>query len=158
MDSQVFTTEKAAKVLGLPEWRVVRLAGIKKFGITPAFGEAAGPGTRRLYNLENICELGLAVWLLEAGLRIEVVGRVLNQQRKTKHLTLYLSQDTSEVQYLYLGVLRKPKGKIMGQEAFPFRATDKLSELFAKNADASLVVIPIGLRFLALKDRLEQQY
>ena len=82
MDPRVFTTEKIARLLELPEWRVVRFAQVPGYGIRPAWGEASGPGSRRLYSLENVCEIALASWLVQAGLRVEVIGRVLKQMWK----------------------------------------------------------------------------
>src|SRR2546426_8990523 len=139
MDPRIFTTEKAAEVLGLPEWRVVRFAQIKKYGITPAFAEAAGPGSRRLYNLENVCEMALAYWLIQAGLRIEVIGRVVKQVRRRGGLSHLLAQDRSKAQTRYLGVIRTPRGKIMGQESVDIESWEHLNNIFQQNADASLV-------------------
>jgi hypothetical protein len=152
--TRIFTTEKAAEVLGLPEWRVVRFAQIKKYGISPAFAEAEGPGSRRLYNLENVCEMALASWLVQAGLRIEVIGRVIKQVRRTGGLSYLLSLDQSKAQTEYLGIIRTPRGRITGQEAVPIQSWDRLQSIFKHNADASLVIIPIGLRFHSLAKRL----
>jgi hypothetical protein len=157
MDSTIFTTDKAARVLGIPEWRVVRFAQIKKYGITPAYAEAEGPGTRRLYNLENICEMALAFWLTQAGLRIEVIGRVMKGIRRRGGLSHLLSLDRSKAEAEYLGVIRTPRGKIVGQESVEIKSWEHLNNIFRQDIDTSLVIIPIGRRFLALADRLKQE-
>jgi len=153
---EVFTTEKAAKVLGLPEWRIVRFAQVKKYGITPAYGEAAGPGSWRLYDRENVCEMALAFWLVQAGVRMEVIGRVIRQMRRTGGLSYLLSQDQSNTGTHYLGVIRTPRGKIVGQEAIIIQNWEQLQGIFQQNRDSSLVVIPTGLRFRWLAERLRQ--
>jgi hypothetical protein len=156
MDATVFTTEKIARILGLPEWRVVRFAHIKKYGVTPAFGDASGPGSRRLYNLENVCEIALASWLVQAGLRVEVIGRVLKQVRKQGGLVYLLSLSKSQAQTEYLGIIRTPKGKIVGQEAVQIQNWERLQGVFRQNQEASLLIIPTGLRFGVLAERLRE--
>lgn len=152
---QVFTTEKIAKIAGLPEWRVVRFAQNPKFGITPAFGAAAGPGSRRLYNLENVCQIVLASWLLQAGLRVELIGRVLKQVRKQGDLKHRLKQSSDKSKDVYLGVIRTPKGKIAEQEAVFIHSWEHLQSIFERNWDTSVLVVPIGLRLHVLGNVLE---
>jgi len=153
---QVFTTEKIARIAGLPEWRVVRFAQNPGFGITPAFGNAAGPGSRRLYNLENVCQIVLASWLLQAGLRVEVIGRVLKQVRKQGDLKHRLKQPTEKAKDVYLGVIRTPKGKIAEQEAVFIHSWEHLQSIFERTWDTSVLVIPIGLRFIVLGNVLDK--
>src|SRR5271169_1908118 len=98
---QIFTTEKVARIADLKEWQVVRFAQNSKFGITPTFGNAAGPGSRRLYGLENVCQMALASWLLQAGLRVDVIGRVLKQVRKQGDLKHRLKQPTEKAKDVY---------------------------------------------------------
>jgi DNA-binding transcriptional MerR regulator len=154
---EIFTTERIAEILSASKWRVGRFAEIKKFGITPAFGEAKGSGSRRLYNLENVCEMALASWLLEAGLRIEVIGRALNRMRRQGGLSYLLELPDAKAQDSYLGVIRAPRGKITGQEAVFLQSWEQLVRIFARDSDASVLIIPVGLRFLTLKHRLEEQ-
>jgi DNA-binding transcriptional MerR regulator len=153
---QVFTTEKIAKIVGLKEWRVVRFAQDPKFGITPAFGAAAGPGSRRLYDLENVCQMALASWLLQAGLRVEVIGRVLKQVGKQGDLKHRLKQPAEKARDAYLGVIRRPKGKIAEQEAAFIHSWGHLQSIFERNWDTSVLVVPIGLRFIVLGNVLDR--
>lgn len=152
---QVFTTEKIAKILGLKEWRVVRFAQDAKFGITPAYGNATGPGSRRLYDLENVCQIALASWLLQAGLRIAVIGRVLKQLRKQGELKQRLKQPPEKSRDVYLGVIRTPNGKIGEQEAVFIHTWKQLQSIFERTWDTSVLVVPIGVRFSALGEGLE---
>ena len=156
---QVFTTEKIAKIVGLPEWRVVRFAQDPKFGITPAFGNATGPGSRRLYNLENVCQMALASWLLQAGLRVEVIGRVLRQVHKQGGLSRYLDE-VSERESLgtYLAIFRKPSGKLTSltsqktsQEAVYIRDWERLGKIITQQHLSSALVIDVGFRLQMLR-------
>jgi DNA-binding transcriptional MerR regulator len=155
MDAKVLTTEKVARILGVPEWRVVRFAQIKKYGITPAYGQASGSGSRRLYNVENVCEMALASWLTEAGLRIEVIARVLTQVRNQGGLARYLDENwEQETLHTYLAIVRKPKGKptskVMSQDAVFIRDWEWLGKTLAQEFFSSALVIDIGRRFWIL--------
>jgi DNA-binding transcriptional MerR regulator len=147
--TKIHTTEKIAKILDLPDWRVVRFAQVKKFGITPSLAEAQGSGSRRIYDLENVYEIALASWLVEAGLRIEVIGRVIKQMRRKGGLRHLKTKR-------YLGVLRSPRGKIIGQETEVIEDWDHLEDIFRQNPEASLVMIPTA-RFQWLAEKLEKQ-
>jgi hypothetical protein len=90
---EIFVTAQIAKLLGVPEWRIIKFVGGKEYGIKPALSEAAGSGTRRLYDLENVCEMALAWWLFQTGLRSDIVGWVLNQVREKQTLRMILDED-----------------------------------------------------------------
>jgi DNA-binding transcriptional MerR regulator len=158
MDAKIFTTERVAKILGLPEWRIVRFAQFKKYGITPALVEASGPGSRRLYNTENVCEMALAAWLTQAGLRIDVIAHVLQQVREQGGLSRYVDE-ASEQESLgtYLAIVRKPKGKIRNitnqktsQEAVYIHDWERLGRILKQQPFSSALVIDVGIRFQLL--------
>jgi hypothetical protein len=144
---KIFTTEKIAQILQLPEWRVVRFAQIKSYGIKPAFGDASGPGSRRLYDLENVCEMALISWLLNAGFRGELIGRVLREVRDHGGLSFLLKEPFSKAKDQHLGIIRRPKGKITGQHVVFVRGWEQLENIFARDSNTSLLIIPVGRRF-----------
>ena len=77
---QFFTTEQVVELLGLKpkdKWRIIKFAESKEYGIEPALVMGKGLGSRRLYNLENVCQIAVALALLEAGLRPAVIGEAL---------------------------------------------------------------------------------
>lgn len=152
-DIRVLTTEKVASILGVPEWRVVRFAQNKKYGIQPAYGQAAGSGTRRLYNVENVCEMALASWLTEAGLRVEVIARVLTQVRNQGGLARFLDKKWEEETFhTFMALVRKlqqPKGKAI-QDAVFIRDWEWLGKTLQKEVFSSALVIDIGHRFWML--------
>jgi hypothetical protein len=157
MDAKIFTTEKIARVLDLPEWRVVRFAQVPGFGIRPEWGEATGPGSRRLYSLENVCQIALAWWLLQAGLRVAVIGRVLKQMHKQGGLSHLLNLRGNQVLSTYLGVIRGPKGKTASQDAVYIHNWEHLENAVTSEPFKSVLVIPIGLSFHQLRMSLEEQ-
>jgi hypothetical protein len=153
--SKIFTTEKISELLKLPEWRIVRFAQIKAYGIKPAFSEAAGPGSRRLYDLENVCEIALISWLLNAGFRGELIGRVLRAIREQGGLSHLWLEPSGKMKDQYLGIIRKPKGKITGQPVVFIQSWAHLQRIFEQESDASVLIIPAGLRFQVLAKRME---
>jgi DNA-binding transcriptional MerR regulator len=155
LDLKIFTTEKVARILGVPEWRVVRFAQTGAYGIKPALADATGPGSRRLYNLENVCEIALALWLTQAGLRIEVIGRALKKAR-VEGLSHYLNLPWNKAKNTYLAVVRAPKGKITGQEGVVIQSWEQLEKIFNRDSDSSALIIPIGVQFMLLNRRLDE--
>src|ERR1022692_2298833 len=85
----IFTTDKAATALGLEGqgWRIIKFAQSKEYGIEPSFGEGKGSGNRRLYSLDDVCQIGLALRLLETGLRSQAIGKVIRQIRQKEKLS-----------------------------------------------------------------------
>ena len=156
MDSRIFTTEKVARILEAPEWRVVRFAQMVAYGINPAFAEASGPGSRRLYNLENVCEIALALWLTQAGLRVEVIGRALKKVR-AQGLSHYLDLPWDKAVGIYLGVVRAPKGKKTSQEITLIQSWEQLENIFRRDPYSSALIIPIGSQFKLLGRNLNDQ-
>src|SRR5215831_3475393 len=103
---QIVSTEKAARLLGLEPWRVIKFAESKEYGISPSLADAAGSGSRRLYSLEDVCQIGLAVRLLETGLRSKAVGKVLAQVREKGKLSTRLGGREAS---LSLAIYRTPE-------------------------------------------------
>jgi DNA-binding transcriptional MerR regulator len=107
-----FTTEQVTALLGLnPEdkWRVTKFVQSREYGIKPSISEAAGPGSRRLYDVENVCEIGLALRLLETGLRPKVIGHVLKELGQEGRLSRMLNVEKEPARALYLGILVSPQ-------------------------------------------------
>jgi hypothetical protein len=159
LDSRIFTTEKIAELLGLPEWRVVRFGQIKKFSITPAYGQADGSGSRRLYDIENVCEIALASWLLETGMQNHMVGRVIKRIQATGGMKRFLTMSDLEARKKYLGVLRVPPGKkkITDVEAVFVENWDHIEQIFERRVTSTLLIIALGRRLKALASSLQDE-
>ena len=162
---KIFRTEHAVELLGLnPEkdkWRVIKLAQGKEYEITPALSDASGSGTRRLYDLENVCELALALRLLETGLRSKVIGKVLRQLRQKGKLSSKLEKGEGESGNPYLCIIRTPlTGQLLKKErpqqvAFVTGFGEAKKLLAGRPAD-DLILVPVGSLFLELRERLDR--
>jgi DNA-binding transcriptional MerR regulator len=153
---QVFSTEKAARLLGLEPWRVIKFAQSKEYGITPSLGDAAGSGSRRLYSLEDICQIGLAVRLLETGLRSKVVGKVLRQVRETGKLSTRLHESEAS---LSLAIYRIPEiGKPLDEKRRQRVAfiTNKVEALKGATAQEDFILVPLGSLFTRMNEKLSE--
>ena len=166
--SALLTTAQVAEVLELPEWRVIKFAQGKEYGIKPAFSTGKGSGSRRLYSLENVFQFGLALRLLETGLRSKVIGRVIRMLREQEMLKDKLTVSEQEAGNLYLAIMREPRtGQPLDQERFQLAyfvegivgAEDFLNEVqeeFGKRPNCDVILILIGPLFLKIKQRLAQ--
>jgi DNA-binding transcriptional MerR regulator len=177
--SKVFTTEQVTALLGLePEdkWRVTKFVQSREYGIKPSISEAAGPGSRRLYDLENVCEIGLALRLLETGLRPKVIGHVLKELGQEGRLSRKLNVEKDLARALYLGILVSPQvGKPLDVSRIQYvdfvegfteveHAIEKIAEGLSGRGLAKPVVdvlvnfdvllVAVGLTFNRINERL----
>jgi len=158
---EIFVTSQISKLLRVPEWRIIKFVGGKEYGIAPALAQAAGTGTRRLYDLENVCELALAWWLFQAGLRSDVVGWILRQVRAEQEpLKKLLELEESRATNLYLAVTRTGrKGHyfVPRQRVEFLWSIDDVAHLLDTSEDNSnFVLLPVGANYFDLKRRLKK--
>jgi DNA-binding transcriptional MerR regulator len=87
---KVFTTEQVARLLGLDPredaWRIVKFATSREYGLNPSISVATGSGSRRLYSMDDVYEIAMALRLLETGLRPLVIGQIIRKVRKSGDL------------------------------------------------------------------------
>lgn len=165
---QVFTTEELTTLLGLDpkkdKRRVIKFAESREYGIVPSIKLASGSGSRRLYDLENVCEFALALHLLRTGLRSQVIGQVIRDLRKKEKLSAKLELVGTRLQKLKLLMAReseppRPPSKNRDRLISFQEGGDDLSDIIASTFCNSigapdLLLIPIGQTFSDLKDRL----
>jgi hypothetical protein len=70
--------QQASDLLNAGVLRLNKLAVRCK--IAPSFGGGGKKGSRRHFSLRDVCRLGLAVWLSNAGLRAPAIRDVLRRQ------------------------------------------------------------------------------
>lgn len=155
----IFTTEMIAQILGIEPWRVIKFAQSKEYGITPTM-TPSGSGSRRLYDLDNLCELALALRLLETGLRSKVIGKVIRQLREKGELSTNLRLDQKQLGNLYLIISRKPElgapldGK--REQRIGFSSKAELRTIAKEIVAEDVIVVPIGTLFGDLKRKLQK--
>ena len=162
--NEIFTTDQVTALLGLEptdKWRVIKFAKSEEYGIRPSLGEASGSGTRRLYDIENVCEIALALRLLETGLRSKAIGRVIAQLRCKQKLSAQLALDADECRESRLAIFRTPRtGRPLDEKRphyvkFVQSFEDAGKTLERRDGD-DLILVPVGLMFSGVKERLEK--
>jgi DNA-binding transcriptional MerR regulator len=168
--NEFFTTEQVAGLLGLTrkdKWRVVKFAESREYGIQPSVTAGSGPGSRRLYDIEDVCRIAVALRLLETGLRPKVIGEIIGKLRTGKErLSSRLTTKKEVPQSLYLAISRQPRiGKPLKEERFQFvdlveriseieDLLDEIEEHFGKRPDCDLLIVSLGRNFQEISENL----
>src|SRR5690348_14530762 len=143
----IFTTEIAAEILGLEPWRVTKFVQSKEYGIKPSLAQAKGSGSRRLYSAEDICQIGLALRLLETGLRSKAIGKIIRQvQAKGKLSRRLLLPDRGRD--LYLAIYRTPQmGRLLdesrSQSVEFISKPDEILPRLSSHAEDDVILVPL---------------
>jgi hypothetical protein len=167
---QVFTTDELTALLGLDpkkdKRRVIKFAESREYNIVPSIKLASGSGSRRLYDLENVCQFALALRLLETGLRSHVIGKVIRQLPKKGKLSAKLEMSGFELQELKIVIVRepepgsplnKPRNQVVSFQKSGEDLTEFVAKTFCKPSNRfDMILIPIGQTFYELKGQLYQ--
>jgi hypothetical protein len=166
---EFFTTEQLTRLLGLEpkdKWRVIKFAQGDEYDIRPSVSEASGSGSRRLYDVQNLCEFMLALRLLETGLRSRVIGRVIRELREKVRLSQKLEIPNDKLLVLYLVIVRVAEiGKPLDERRKQFvnvkesmEGADRVIKkvLENPNADFDVIVVPMGVMLFELRERLKK--
>jgi hypothetical protein len=135
-------------------WRILKFAESKEYGIQPGISAPRGPGTRRLYDLENVCEFALALRLLETGLRSAAIGKVLKQVKGQLGSALRAPEKS-----FYLVIIRTPRpGKPLAekrpQEVRFAEGVEEATRILKSRRDDDVLLVPVGAMFRELKRHL----
>lgn len=148
---------------------VIRLVGItpvylnkfverRLYGIVPSERADVGRGGRRWFNDEDVYGIALVWWLFEAGLRSDVIRRVLRDlcgQANANKAAKVLYDENSE----FLVICRTPRSSSKKRRKGPSQKIDTanksdLLDLIESMKDETLHIIPVGRLF----DKLEQDW
>jgi hypothetical protein len=163
---EFFTTEQVAALVGLhpqkDKWRVIKFAQSGEYGIQPSVSRAAGSGTRRLYSVDDVCEIALALRLLETGLRSMVIGRVIRQLRTKGKLSERVHHGGADSDKEFLAILRNPQtGKPLDEkreQIIEWVGDVRQAEgIRRQNPACDLILVPVGSLFVALSQSLQSQ-
>lgn len=99
-----------------------------------------------MYSLEDVCQIGLALRLLETGLRSNAIGKVIRQAGQRGKLSGRLSLGTADT---ILVIFRTPDtGRPLNekrQQRVEFVATKEEALIMArKRPDDDLILVPLG--------------
>jgi DNA-binding transcriptional MerR regulator len=161
-----FSTEQVAALVGLDpkkdKWRVIKFAQSDEYGIRPSVRQAAGSGSRRLYSVADVCEIALALRLLETGLRSMVIGRVIRQLRTRGELSERVHHGGGDSEKEFLAILRKPQtGKPLDENREQIVEwvgdAEQAEGIRRQNPTCDLILVPVGALFVALSQAVEKE-
>jgi DNA-binding transcriptional MerR regulator len=161
-----FSTEQVAAIVGLDpqkdKWRVIKFAQSDEYGIRPSVRQARGSGSRRLYSVEDVCEIALALRLLETGLRSMVIGRVIGQLRTKGKLSERAHHGGADSEKEFLAILRKPEtGKPLDEkreQVVEWVGDARQAEgIRRQNPTCDLILVPVGSLFVALSQSVQKE-
>jgi len=154
----MFFTADIASLLKIPEWRVVKFATGHEYQITPSHSDAAGSGTRRVYDLEDVCKIALALRLLDAGLSSKAIGRILRGLHRREPLSKRLEAKRTEFSSQYLVVFRTPKPRQgqywSGRRQDAFFVSSLTEVKPQEHPKHDLLLVSVGPTFRVVKHRL----
>lgn len=164
--NRFFSTEEVAALVGLDphkdKWRVIKFAQSDEYGIRPSVRQATGSGSRRLYSVEDVCEIALALRLLETGLRSMVIGRVIRQLRTRGKLSERVHYGGADSEKEFLAILRKPQtGKPLDEkreQVVEWVGDAKQAEdIRRQNPTCDLILVPVGSMFVGLNQAVGKE-
>jgi hypothetical protein len=140
--SGYFEIQHVSKLLATSVLRLNKLA--LRCKIDPSLGGGGEKGSRRHFSVQDVCRLGVAVWLSNAGLRGPAISDVLSRMAIRHVLSgLHSLKDVkaeAERHRLLVGV--DFRGRERGyQEVMLVRSLDRAESALGK---ASGVVVPLG--------------
>lgn len=156
----IFESADVVKLVGISPSYLNKFVERGLYGITPSERAEVGRGKRRWFNSEDVLGIALVWWLFEAGLRSEVIRRVLREffeqkEADANRAAKALSEDGPD----FLVVRRVPRsgeGKRLRYPKQTVEAVNK-SELIAmieKGETEALQVVPVGKLIRNLEERI----
>jgi DNA-binding transcriptional MerR regulator len=160
--ADLFFTVDIAELLKIPEWRVLKFAEGSEYQITPSHSNASGSGTRRVYDIEDVCQIALALRLLDSGLGSKAIGQILRVLRQKERLGTMLEWDNKKLKGLYLLIFRTPKSRrpafwTQKRDAFFVLGFTAAEVEQAERPNDDLSLLSVGRTFRELKSRLNKR-
>jgi DNA-binding transcriptional MerR regulator len=160
----MFFTADIAALLEIAEWRVIKFAQGTEYQIAPSHSDASGSGTRRVYDIEDVCQIALALRLLDAGLSSKTIGTILQQlkSKESERLSAKLEQSDPQLRDLYLAVFRSPKRRYRyfsatrSREVFFVSGFQEALVEQGERREDDLLLVSVGATFRQLIRRLKK--
>jgi len=160
---RLFESAEVTAIVGIQPLYLNKFVERKQYGIEASLRAGRGRGSRRLFSEEDVFGVALVWWLFESGLRSGAIQYVLNQicggtlKSKASAASTILLERKAEV----LVVRREPRKNNDMNRKYPKQRVFLVdrpgaSELTADTDDASLLIIPVGNLFAALKERIRK--
>ena len=156
-----FESGKVAEIVGIRPIYLNKFVERKLYGIEPSAQRGTGKGTRRWFNLDDLFGIALVWWLFEAGLRAEVIKRVLRGLGNTSKADAYSAAKRlreSGAEYL---VVRRGIRSAASKDKWPpqqvsFASVREVSDCLKQSDKESLHVLPVGRLLASVSSQLKK--
>jgi hypothetical protein len=153
----IFESSEVVEVVGINPIYLNKFVERELYGIVPSGRAAVGRGGRRWFKTEDVYGIALVWWLFEAGLRSQVIRRVLRDFPDQKKANANRAAEALREEAVeFLVIQRTPRS---GGGKRPKRALQtvggldesELFDLIEKKEDGAVCVIPVGRLFRGLE-------
>lgn len=139
-----FQASEVARLIGMPERRLIKFVESPGYGIKPSVRVRAGKGAPRLYSQNDVLSIALAWWLFQSGFRSKAIGRVLGRPEVAKILAASSDWKPETANSRYLVVKREmAREESPKQEVFEVELENALATIKASERHG-FQILPIG--------------
>ncbi len=158
----VFESRDVITLVGISPVYLNKFVERGLYGIAPSERTGLGKGSRRWFNSEDVFGIALVWWLFEAGLRSEVIKRVLRELVGQKKANANLAAKTLHENGSDFVVIRRlPR---LGGDKHPRHTPQTIAIVgksdvldFIQNGDAEAIhIIPVGNLFRKLERTIRE--
>ena len=161
---KLFTTEQVVELLGLKskdKWRVIKFAESKEYGIEPAVVMGEGLGSRRFYDMENVCQIAVALALLEG---FATCGHRRSHSSTWARHHLAVQKTETRWTPICMMVLEQQFGSLLSKSRFlsvdftdrgytPESILDHYEDTLLSGSEYAVLFIPIDSMFRGIRKR-----
>jgi hypothetical protein len=160
----IFESSDVADLVGISPIYLNKFVERGLYGIAPSERMLVGRGGRRWFNEEDVFGIALVWWLFEAGLRSQVINRILGEIVGQKKANANRAAKTlREEGVQFLAISRVPR---LGEGKQPKRMTQtvdtldksELLDLIEATRTKAVHVIPVGDLFSNLRERILEEF
>ncbi len=156
-----FETSEVIELVGIRPNYLNKFVERNLYGVVPSDRTGEGRGSRRRFTLEDVFGIALVWWLFEAGLRSEVIKRVLRDISGSKKANANLAATKLRQHRADLLIVKretrshKEKQK-WPQETVVMLAHGEIAKMVAKGGRHSHLILPIGELLADLNKEIER--
>jgi hypothetical protein len=156
MKKRIFQASEITRLVGIPQPKLAKFMESPGYKLNPSLREKAGRGTPRLYNLDDLLAVALAWWLFQAGLRSQVIGRIISARETAKLLSESEHWKPSENRLLVIArQIESPHGR--PEQKMSFVSAKAVAADLQSDLRRSLQILPVGKLLVALWEELRTE-
>jgi hypothetical protein len=156
MKERIFQASEIARLVGIPQPKLAKFMESPGYKLNPSLREKAGRGAPRLYNLDDLLAVALAWWLFQAGLRSQVIGRIISTRETAKLLSQSERWKPSENRLLMIsGQIELPHSR--PEQKVSFVSAKAVADDVQSDPRRSVQILPLGRLLRELWEELRTE-